>query len=382
LLAISVGAPWALLPAYVAWRGLDSTSLDDEDPTVPPAAPMVSVIVPARNEARNIERCVRSILATAYEPVEVIVVDDHSTDGTGDLARTAGFGDARLRVIVPPPLPPEWFGKQWACHTASLEARGELLLFTDADTWHAPDLIARMVRARATGNFAMLSTAGWQEMDTFWERVVLPIPFFFLALRFGGTDAAERTRNPRNAIANGQCFMVTRSAYDAAGGHVAVRDNVAEDLRIAQTFVAAGHRIAIRLGIHQLRTRMYTSLAEVIGGWAKNVYAGGRYMLPSWPFVSLLYACALVLVPLLMQAPLVALLAAWWGWAPEWVGQAGAIALLAQTLWATAAFALLRLPLWYGLSHPLGSVMMAWIGAVAASRGNRVRWKGRTYTSR
>jgi chlorobactene glucosyltransferase len=381
-LALAAAAPWAVIPGVVAWRALDGRSLDEEEAALPLHAPMVSIIVPARNEARNIERCVRSILGTGYEPVEVIVVDDGSTDGTGELARTAGFADARLSVISPPPLPDGWFGKQWACHTAAQMARGELLLFTDADTWHAPDLLARLVRARAGGDFAMLSVAGWQEMETFWERVVLPVPFFFLALLLGGTGAVERTRNPRRAIANGQCFMVTRTAYDAAGGHAAVRDNVAEDLRIAQMFVASGQRVGIRMGLEQLRTRMYASLAELIGGWGKNVYAGGKYFFPDHPVARVLYACALVLGPLVMQAPIFAIVAAATGVAPAWMGQAGVIAFVAQTAWSVIAYAGLRLPLWYGLLHPLGTLTMAWIGALAVWRGDRVRWKGRTYTSR
>ncbi len=379
--ALLAAAPWAALPAFVAWRAVDSRSLDEEPPVPPEFPPLVSVIVPARNEARHIERCVRSLLGSHYPALEVIVVDDHSTDGTGDLARTAGHGDARLSVVVPPPLPEGWFGKPWACWIGAKAARGELLLFTDADTTHAPDLLPRAVRALRGGGFGLLSVAGAQEMVSFWERVVLPVPFFFLLLRFGGTAAIERARRPQDVIANGQCFLVARAAYDVAGGHFAVRDQVAEDLRIAQRFHAKGQRVGVRLGVAQLSTRMYSSLRTLVNGWAKNVYAGGRHMIPPNPVARALYGPALVLGPLAMQAPLAAVLLGLLGLGPAWLPQAGLVALVAQTCWAVAAYVLLRLPPWYGLCHPLGSLVMAWIGAVAWARGDRVRWKGRAYVS-
>jgi glycosyltransferase involved in cell wall biosynthesis len=339
----------------------------------------VSVIVPARNEARHIERCVRSILATDWPHLELVVVDDHSSDGTGDLARTAGHGDPRLRVVAPPPLPSDWFGKQWACWHGAQEARGTLLLFTDADTWHAPDLVPRLVRALEASGVALMSVAGTQEMETFWERLVLPIPFFFLLLRFGGADRVERARTPRDAIANGQCFLVRRDAYDAIGGHAAVRDTVAEDLMIGQRMAASGRRVGVRLGLAQLRTRMYTSLGTLVAGWAKNVYAGGRHFIPDQPVAQALYRAALVAGPWWFVLPFVLAGLGLAGVVPPWLRDAGLVAAFAQTAWACLGYALLRLPPWLGLLHPLGMAVMSWIGLVSVWRGDRVRWKGRTY---
>src|SRR5512133_3808074 len=137
--------PWIVFPLVALWRVRGSRSLADVSPTPPAAAPLVSVIVPARDEARSIERCLRSLLATRYARAEFVVVDDHSSDGTGDLARRAGEGDPRLRVVVPPPLPDGWMGKQWACATGAALARGAILCFADADTVQAPDLLPRAV---------------------------------------------------------------------------------------------------------------------------------------------------------------------------------------------------------------------------------------------
>src|SRR4051812_19060219 len=139
--------PWLAPPLVAVVRSRNSRWLDDVSAAVSANAPLVSVIIPARNERRNIERCVRSVLSTTYASIEVLVVDDHSIDGTGDIAREIASGDQRVRVISAPDLPEGWFGKQWACTAGARAARGSLLLFTDADTNHAPDLLPRAVNA-------------------------------------------------------------------------------------------------------------------------------------------------------------------------------------------------------------------------------------------
>ena len=143
---ILAALPWLLGPLLMIWRARGSHSLADEPDEIPPAAPLVSVIVPARNEAHNIERCVRSILRSRWPALEVIVVDDRSEDATGSLARALAMSDARVRVIDGAPVPDGWFGKQWACAQGASAARGLTLIFTHADTVHAPTL----VRARCT----------------------------------------------------------------------------------------------------------------------------------------------------------------------------------------------------------------------------------------
>src|SRR5690348_7901611 len=161
-----------------------SHSLAEESSEPPSPAPRLSVIVPARNEARNIGRCVQSILATTYPALELIVVDDHSVDRTGDIARAAGASDARLRVLANPPLPDGWFGKQWACATGAAAATGELLLFTDADTWHAPELAVRAVNALRRSHADLLSVVGRQETHSFWERLLQPQILWMLLARY------------------------------------------------------------------------------------------------------------------------------------------------------------------------------------------------------
>ncbi|HVF41206.1 MAG TPA: glycosyltransferase, partial [Gemmatimonadaceae bacterium] len=260
LVGALAASPWVIAPIVTIVRIRKSISLADESSDAPADPPIVSVIIPARNEARNIERCLRSVLTTTYPNVEVIVVNDHSEDGTGDIARMIGSGDARVRVVDNDPLPDGWFGKQWACTTGAREARGQILLFADADTFHSRDLLTRSVNAMQRRNADLFSVAGRQELGSFWERIIQPQIFGIMAARYGGPEIVTNSRNVSDKIANGQCLFVRRDVYDELGGHSLVRQHVADDLMMAQRFFAAGKRVVLTEGLDQLSTRMYTSL--------------------------------------------------------------------------------------------------------------------------
>lgn len=371
--------PWWLMLLLGAWRWRGSPSLEEHPAEVAPPVPPVSVIVPARNEAGHIADCTRAVLRTSYPQLELIVVDDHSTDGTAALARAAAGDDPRLTVLSPPPLPAGWLGKQWACHHGAQVARGTYLLFTDADVRLAPDLPGRLVNASRAHEAALTSVAGFQETRTFWERVVQPFVFTILAQWFGGPGEANRARAPHRKIANGQCLFFERAAYDRFGGHEAVRFRAAEDLAFAQELTAAGERVHLTMGERQLSTRMYGSLGEIIAGWSKNVYSAGRETVPGG---GLGRAVARVLVPgpaVLALLPVVGLVLGASGIAsPAWrsFGASATLALLLLFLAVGRAF---RLAPWYALTFPLAALVYLYIALVAVWRGDRVRWKEREY---
>ena len=378
--AFAAALPWILVPLAVILRARDSRELADEPDTAPPDAPLVSVIIPARDEARNIGRCVRSALSATYPALEVIVVDDHSTDGTGRLARDAAGDDRRLRVIEPPPLPEGWFGKQWACASGAAVAKGEILCFADADTEHAPDLVTRSVNAMRTRRADLFSIAGRQELGGFWERLIQPQIFTMLLARYGGTETVTRSRHVHDKIANGQCIFVRRRAYDAVGGHAAVRDKVAEDLMLAQRMFAGGHHVALALGVEQLSTRMYTSLRELIAGWSKNIYAGGVDAMPFGRLGRMLFPVALVLPFILSLAPPVTLLLGWM-LPPAAVIWAATATLALLAFWGMVYWRIGEGAAWAFL-YPVGAALMLWIAIRAIVRGRRVEWKGRDYIAR
>lgn len=374
--------PWIIPPLVTYFRLRNSRSLDDESDIPPANPPRVSVIVPARNEAHNIARCVSSILATTYPNLELIVVDDSSTDGTAAMALEAAKGDPRARVITCPPLPEGWFGKQWACATGAKVARGNILQFTDADTVHGADLVTRSINAMRRTEADLFSVAGYQELGGFWERVIQPQVFTILSMRYGGTESVNKSTSVSNKIANGQCIFVKRESYDPIGGHGSVRSSVAEDLMLAQRFFAARKRVVLMLGVDQLSTRMYASLREIVNGWRKNVFAGGRDAVPFGRIGQTFFPLFLLMPPLMELLPVLALVLA--GFGPATGGTLllwAAISFAATLIWWIVVYVTIRENPLYALAYPLGALVLLYILLTAVIRGRRVTWKGRTYIS-
>ena len=378
-LASLVASPWILVPLATIWRIRHSRELSLDSASVSPASPLVSVVVPARDERRNIASCVRSILAGGYRNIEVVVVDDRSTDGTADVVREIARGDDRLTLIETPPLPDGWFGKPWACATGAKSSRGDVICFTDADARHGPDLVARAVNAMNARQLDMLSVAGHQELGSFWERVIQPHVFWMIASRYGGTETVNHSKRVVDKIANGQCIFVRRSAYASISGHEAVRDQVAEDVALAQRLFAAGKRTELILGRDELTTRMYTSLREIMAGWRKNIFAGGREAMPGGRVGQAIFPALLLLSPLLTLLPPVAFLVQALAGGPRWLVLAWAIALAAQVITWAAVYRWMGAPVRFAALFPLGSIVVAVVAIQAIARGSRVEWKGRAY---
>lgn len=373
--------PWIALPIIALVRGARSRQLSEESPVVPEGAPAVSVIVPARNEERNIEACVRAALASTYAPLEVIVVNDHSTDRTAELVRNIARHDPRLKVIENPDLPQGWFGKQWACQNGASAATGGLLLFLDADTRLAPEAIVRAVNAARRTDADLLSVLSQQELDSFWERVVQPQILSTIAARYGGTEVVNNAKHARDKIANGQFILIRAKAYHELGGHNAVRAHVAEDLKLAQMYFAAGRTTTLILGWDYVHTRMYTTLHEIIAGWRKNVFAGGRESVPFGALGQLIFPAALVAPPTLQLIPMITLSLALAGLLSPAILYWSLAAITLTLAWWFTSYKVMRIPLRYALAYPLGAAITFYTFASAIKRGQNVTWKGRDYRS-
>ena len=378
--ALVAASPWIGLPLVTLWRARGSRTLAEFPAGAPADAPRVAVIIPARNEARNIARCLRSVLSSRYPRLEVVVVDDRSDDDTGTIARAIAREDRRVTVLDAPPLPDGWFGKQWACTQGAAATDAPLLCFTDADTTHAPDLLPRAVNALRARAADLLSVVGSQELGSFWERVVQPQIFTLLLGRYGSTERVNRSARASEKIANGQYILVRRDAYDALGGHGSVREKVAEDLALAQRFFAQGRRAELVLGLGQLSTRMYTSLPELVGGWSKNVFAGAIDAAPLGLVGRAFLPVTLIAVPMMGLVPPLALAAALLGLTSPGVAVWAAVSTAALLLWWLLVYARgVRASPAYALVFPLGAAVLLFIFCRAIIRGRRVRWKGREY---
>jgi glycosyltransferase involved in cell wall biosynthesis len=227
----------------------------------------VSVIVPARNEEACLPACLDSLTGQSGIQFEIIVVDDGSSDRTHAIASSY----AGVRVIDAPPLPSGWTGKNNAVTAGAREARGEWLLFTDADTVHLPGSLRRSVAEAQQRGAALLSYSPEQIVQGFWQRALMPVVFAELATTYRPSDVSNPSSSA--AAANGQYVLISREAYDAVGGHAAIAGELLEDVALARAVKKSGRKIFFRYGGDAVRTRMYRKFADMREGWTKNLAA-------------------------------------------------------------------------------------------------------------
>ncbi|MGH9688624.1 MAG: glycosyltransferase [Candidatus Acidiferrales bacterium] len=283
---------------------------------------MVSAIIPARNEEESIARAVESVAAQA-EVGEVIVVNDQSTDRTGEILRELAARIPKLKVLAAGDLPPGWMGKNHAVAIGAAAAQGDWLLFTDADTYHHLGSTRRALADAVDHSVVLVSYSPEQEMESFWERAAIPFVFGRLAARFSFAQVNDPRRS--EAAANGQFLLILRDAYEAVGGHAAIAGEVLEDVALARRVKSQGYGIYFTAPIGIVRTRMYRSFGALWQGWTKNLYllAGGNAksvllelaeilpwfdvaaMLAIWLYLDERTSVSGWLLPLLLLVPLV-----------------------------------------------------------------------------
>jgi chlorobactene glucosyltransferase len=235
--------------------------------------PLVSILIPARDEAAVIGHTVRSLLTQSYQNFELIVLDDHSADGTVDEVRRAAQNSPRLRIVTGKPLPSGWLGKNWACHQLAQEARGDWLIFTDADVRWAPHALSALVAEMTQTTADLLTVWPTQHSQTWAERLTVPL-MALVVLGYLPLPFVHHTPWPVFAAANGQCLAFRRRAYRAIGGHTAVQNEVLEDVILARRVKGHGLRLRMADGAGLVTCRMYQDWPAVRAGFAKNILAG------------------------------------------------------------------------------------------------------------
>jgi chlorobactene glucosyltransferase len=376
---------WLVIVAWLILRAMNQRgSLARLAPIPPPSeheVPHVTVIVPARDEAANIERCLQSLLRQDY-PVHrlaVVVVDDHSADETAAIVRAIAAGDTRVSLLSSPPLPPRWTGKSHACWIGARAAAAESawLCFIDADVWGESTLVSSAMHAALERNLDLLSLAPRQELQSFGERLVLPCGLILLS--FIQDLHSVQARSSSGVTATGQFMLMRREGYETVGGHAAVSRDICEDLELARLVKRSDRSVLLMSGEDVLSTRMYTGWSALWPGLAKNLVdtLGGHRATLMIALLAIILAWSAVAIPLLDGI--------------SWVRDApGALAaLILALLGSAAAFALhiaatrhFRIPFYYGLLFPLGytvGAIMAFDSVRRRVRG-RVSWKGRIYS--
>jgi chlorobactene glucosyltransferase len=337
------------------------------------------VIIPARNEQRNIRHCISSVLRQDYPNFEIICVDDHSSDGTAGILAELAESNPSLQVIHGAELPAGWAGKPHALVQGVALARGEWLCFMDADTFASPELLRASYHIALRLQADMFSILTAQVLGSFWERAVLPL--VFLGLSFG--FPAKRVNDPSrpDAISNGQFILIRRQAYEAIGGHSAVIDRIDEDRALALLAKQAGKRLVLADGRQVASTRMYTSLGEMWEGWTKNIYLGLLDKLWLLSFGALLGLAVSILLPAWLIGSIAWLISGAGAAAMVVAGEALVMwaFLLAKRLQACRGFGIAG---WYAFTFPMGAFIftaMMLASAVNVISGRGVTWKGRRY---
>ncbi len=239
------------------------------------AYPSVSVLIPCRNEARNIENCVASLMAQDYPgEFEVVVFDDESDDGTDGILKNLAARHKRLRVIRGGPLAAGWTGKNRGCHELSLAAKGEWILFIDADTVHEPPMLRRAVATAVHEGADLVSTFPRQKLHSIGDELLVPLMFFVLMTYLPMYFVSKRTW-PRGSFhaACGQYLLFSKATYTAVGGHAGLKDKISEAGILAAGVKKLGKKIALRDGSDWVSCAMYRGFRETWSGFSRSVFA-------------------------------------------------------------------------------------------------------------
>ncbi|HEY76672.1 MAG TPA: glycosyltransferase [Thermoflexia bacterium] len=337
----------------------------------------VSILVPARNEARNIRRCLESLLAQDYPLLEVVVLDDGSTDETPEIVAEMAREHPRLRVVRGQPLPPGWMGKNFACDQLARIAQGEWLLFTDADTVHRPDTVSWAIEAAQQNQADLVSLIPHTVTHSFGEEILLPIiPFgvvgcFPLAL-------GERLRIPLLTMAVGPFMLFRREAYQRIGGHRAVRGEIAEDVVLARRMRRFGGRVVLLDGSEQVDVHFYHGFLETWRGLAKSAFAALEYRILPTALMLLFYGFLFLWPVLLLFEGL------WQGRMGEPTVRLALFQVFLNTgLWYAVAVRF-RLPRRTAFLYPLTVllVILVMLDSVRQAAFGEIAWKERAYRVR
>lgn len=244
-------------------------------PELPASTPLISVLIPARNEEKRIRPCLGTLVDSNYSNLEILVLDDHSSDGTADLVQNRAQEDSRVRLLTGRDLPSGWTGKAWACHQLAQEARGEFLVFVDADTRFSDITLSQAVALAIHKKADLISLWPYLEAKSWSEHLIIPFVHLFILLYLphwmGG-------RSTSLGAANGQFLLFRRTAYKKIRGHESVAGHLVEDIALGRKMRAAGFRVLNQDGtnpghpIALVRCRMYDNFRDLWDGFTKNLY--------------------------------------------------------------------------------------------------------------
>ncbi len=346
------------------------------DAQLPDPAPLISVLIPARNEEANIGACLESLRRQDYPNFEILVLDDSSTDHTADIVASIAAEDTRVRLLHGQPLPPGWAGKPFACHQLAQVARGSWLLFTDADTVHASSVLSYVLRVAIGSRAALISGFPYQLTTSIWQKMALPILFYFMLLYWMPFWWLQRSERALPSVAIGQFLFFSAREYRSIGGHESVKSRIVEDVWLARE-IARHHYRQLTLDLSSLVScQMYREFGSMWDGIARWLYTVASLSIFGL-VVMMVVATLLFLAPFLWLAHGLLLSEPAFSW-QMLVGIQVMILLLARFLVGRR----FSQPKSSVIMHPIGVGFLLLVGLYASFQhitGAGVRWKGRVY---
>lgn len=340
------------------------------------ATPLISILIPARNEETNIGTCLKSLCRQDYPNFEILVVDDNSTDSTAAIVEAIAARDNRVQLIRGQPLPRGWTGKSFACYQLALKARGDWFLFTDADTVHEPHMLRVILSSAMQSGGTLLSGFPRQQTVSTAEQIAVPLLYFIL-LSWVPFWLLQRSHQPRPTLAIGQFMFFQADAYWAIGGHERVKSKIIEDLWFGIEITRHGMRqIALDLST-VVSTRMYRRIGDMWEGFLKWTYSVASVSSLALLFLEV-SAFFLFLVPFLWLAKFLIYSSPWETLSLSLVISVTALLLMRWLVDRRFHHSILGTVL-----HPLAvSFMLAAgvSGIIRRATGAGVRWKGRDYS--
>lgn len=348
----------------------------------PPAAsedePQISILIPARNEEANIETAVQAALRSERAIVEVVVLDDHSTDRTAEIVTALSQADPRVRLERAPELPEGWCGKQHACARLAEKARYDLMLFVDADVTMSPEAPARLAAFMKKRKAALVSAFPHQVTATFWEKLLIPLIEYIL-LGYLPIQMGRWTKLAGFGAGCGQVFLAEKAAYQKAGGHTAIKQSMHDGVKLPRAFRKAGFHTDLCAGHKIFSCRMYHNEKEVFEGLGKNAHEGIASPAMIMPFTIMLLGGSLLPLILFFNSSL--FLSAFWAQgmrtSPMWLINVAAWLSLLPRFLNTIRFNQSFIGL---LLHPLSVLAFLWIqwrAFILRLAGRKPSWKGR-----
>ena len=234
--------------------------------------PLISILIPARNEEENIKRCIISLLKQDYENIEILVLDDNSTDDTARIVLELSQKDPRIKLYSGEPLKKGWLGKSYACWQLSKHARGDYLIFTDADTLHFPNSISGAVACLLRYNLDALSVFPKEIMVTFHERMMVPFGHYII-LSLMPLYLIRKIKTALFCTAIGQFMLFKKEVYKKIGGHKSIKGKMLEDIKISKRVKSFGYKFMIFDGRSSVYCRMYRNFREIVEGYSKVLFA-------------------------------------------------------------------------------------------------------------